>query len=154
MKLLSGFDEAISVLEGHNGLTLLVGDWDLGLQFTEKVDAVDIVKVLNALHAKYGDGFSWRAFREDFEVSWTEETGTFCEGKPIAENTKDLLLERDFRRYPGVRAFGSEVSEKPRYDRVRVEEIRRGGQVVHLRLVSLLGEEETSHGSRPAESPA
>lgn len=128
MRPVSSWDKALGALDGKQGITLLLEDWDEGLILMEGLSREEAVKRLRQAQGKYGTRVAWRAFNRQVDVWWNGEGGIVCEGKRGNEVT--LLLETDHRRFPGASTF-----QDASYIRAAVEPVREEGRTVYLRLV-------------------
>lgn len=146
MRLLPSFDEALAALQKLKGLTLILGDWDDGLQLVEGLSGEQVTEKINAVRQKYREQFPWRAFNRNTDVCWNGEDASVCEGEPIKENTKKIFLETDYRRFKGIGIFWDECFSEPRYTHAEVEEVHWDSQAVYLRLLGLHKEGKRNGG--------
>jgi hypothetical protein len=135
MRSIVHWDETLMVLGGKDGLTLILQDWDTGLQLLDNLSGQDVKQRVEAARQKYGERFSWRAFSRAVDIWWNGEGGVLCEGSPIEEHT--VHLETDYRRFPGASVFWQANLVDGRYTHAVVEPIRQAGRVVYVRLLAL-----------------
>ena len=133
-------DKALESLKGQKRLTLILGDWDEGLELSEALTQEEVRAQVITAREKYGTYFSWRVFNREVDLYWNGESGVLCEGAPRDDHIKWIFLETDYRRFPGAGIFES------RYTQAKVEEIHQRDRVVYLRLLKLCKEDE-SYGS-------
>lgn len=120
IKRLFSLDEVKTLVDQGEGFTFIVEDYREGIKIG-KTDALS--DMLGSLEEKYGNMFTIRLFNDKKEIFWNGEEGICAE---LCSNTegeyqveeKTIFLEKDTRRYAGLRAFGS-------FTKIQVQEFEK-----------------------------
>ena len=134
--LLEDLEAVLSALNDLDTGTLLLEDWDAGLDYRAPVDAATVQALLANARERYGCPVRFFFFDDTREVRWEGELGwrlTVGADGPYEVREQVVHLNTDTRRFPGMKPLRG-------LHRAEVQVFLLGNRPLHLKFKRLGGE--------------